>query len=105
MRCPPGLVFDDSYQRCEWPSPGSPLPHHRLGSLRDKKSNDDKNGTKSKIKKLHLMATIKQFTKTATPSTTITTTTTITTSTTATKITTTKTTTVSSTNQTKLVAP
>ena len=100
MRCPPGLVFDDLYQRCEWPSLGSPLPHQRLGSLRDKKSNDGKNGTKSKIKKLHLMATLKQFTKTATPLTISVTTTTTTATTTIIM-----TTTASSTNQTKLAEP
>lgn len=36
MRCPPSLVFDDLYQRCEWPSAGVPSPNHRLGSLRNK---------------------------------------------------------------------
>ncbi|CAF1478555.1 unnamed protein product [Adineta ricciae] len=37
MRCPPGLVFDDSYQRCEWPGANAQNPSHRLGSLRSKK--------------------------------------------------------------------
>jgi hypothetical protein len=51
MRCPPGLVFDDLYQRCEWPGAGSQLPRHRLSSLRNKK--DGK-------KRINFMATIQQ---------------------------------------------
>jgi len=35
MRCPPGLVFDDGYQRCEWPGAGLSNPTHRLGSFRE----------------------------------------------------------------------
>ena len=59
MRCPPGLVFDDLYQRCEWPvmSAQSP-PNHRLSSLRNKK--DEK---KPKI----LMTTIKKQNSTVSP--------------------------------------
>jgi hypothetical protein len=37
MRCPPSLVFDDSYQRCEWPGTGAQTPRHRLSSLRNRK--------------------------------------------------------------------
>ena len=37
MRCPPGLVFDDLYQRCEWPGAGGQSPRHRLSSLRNRK--------------------------------------------------------------------
>lgn len=36
MRCPPGLVFDDLYQRCEWPKNGPQSPMHRLSSLKNK---------------------------------------------------------------------
>ena len=36
MRCPPGLVFDDSYQRCEWPINRIQSPRSRMRSLRDK---------------------------------------------------------------------
>jgi len=57
MRCPPGLVFDDLYQRCEWP--GNGLPNQRLGSLRDKKMEDNKNSTKTKVKRIRLMTTTK----------------------------------------------
>jgi hypothetical protein len=64
MRCPPGLVFDDSYQRCEWP--GGPSPNQRLGSLRDKKFDENKNLTKTKVKKLRLMTSIKQLNTTST---------------------------------------
>jgi len=64
MRCPPGLVFDDSYQRCEWP--GAPLLNQRLGSLRDKKFDEHKNTTKTKVKKLRLMTSIKQLNTTST---------------------------------------
>lgn len=56
MRCPPGLVFDDVYQRCEWPGAGSPNVGHRLGSLRDKKS-EQINQTTVKTGKLK----VKQF--------------------------------------------
>ena len=38
MRCPLGLVFDDLYQRCEWPGVTSQGTKHRLSSLRNKKS-------------------------------------------------------------------
>lgn len=63
MRCPPGLVFDDVYQRCEWPGAGAPIINQRLGSLRDKKS-DDLNRTSLrnanvKVKQLRLMNTLK----------------------------------------------
>ena len=37
MRCPPSLVFDDLYQRCEWPGAGVQTPNYRLGSLRNNK--------------------------------------------------------------------
>ncbi len=50
MRCPPGLIFDDIYQRCEWPGAGSQSPNHRLGSLRNKNSK----------KQLRLTTTVKQ---------------------------------------------
>lgn len=59
MRCPPGLIFDDIYQRCEWPGAGPQPPSQRLGSLRDKKIDDNKNTTKTKVKKLRLMTTMK----------------------------------------------
>lgn len=63
MRCPPGLVFDDVYQRCEWPGAGAPMINQRLGSLRDKKSDDlNKTSLRSanlKIKQLRLMTTLK----------------------------------------------
>jgi len=89
MRCPPGLVFDDIYQRCEWP--GASSLNQRLGSLRDKKHND-RNTTKTKVKKLHLMTTLKQLNGTST--------------TLLSSSSTTATTTVSPTNQTtKLVEP
>jgi len=55
MRCPPGLVFDDSYQRCEWPSAGIQSPNHRLGSLRNKKDQ-----MKTGKKQIRLMTTMKQ---------------------------------------------
>jgi len=91
MRCPPGLVFDDIYQRCEWPGAGSQSLNQRLGSLRDKKHND-RNITKTKVKKLHLMTTLKQLNGTST--------------TLLSSSSTTATTTVSPTNQTtKLVEP
>jgi hypothetical protein len=64
MRCPPGLVFDDSYQRCEWPGAGVQSPSHRLSSLRDKKLNKDK----IKSKNLELMTTKKQQNSTVSPS-------------------------------------
>jgi hypothetical protein len=54
MRCPPGLVFDDLYQRCEWPGAGNQSPSHRLGSLRNK--NDQ---MKTGKKQIRLMTTIK----------------------------------------------
>ena len=58
MRCPPGLIFDDIYQRCEWPGASGPqVAGQRLGRLRDKKSDDNKNSTK--VKKLRLMTTAK----------------------------------------------
>jgi len=56
MRCPPGLVFDDLYQRCEWPGAvGMQASNHRLSSLRNKK--DD---IKNEKKQMRLMTTIKQ---------------------------------------------
>ena len=69
MRCPPGLVFDDLYQRCEWPGAGSQGPTQRVGSLRDNKL-DDNHSSKLKLKKLRLMTTAKSnnATATATPS-------------------------------------
>lgn len=67
MRCPPGLVFDDAYQRCEWPNAGSQMLHQRLGSLRDIKSDDTKNSTKSNLKKLRVTTPIKQSNKTLPP--------------------------------------
>ncbi|CAF4763326.1 unnamed protein product [Rotaria socialis] len=63
MRCPPGLVFDDSYQRCEWPGAGPQMINQRLSSLRDMKSEDNKNGTKTSVKKMRLMTTMKQAPK------------------------------------------
>jgi len=66
MRCPPGLVFDDIYQRCEWPGAGAQPPNQRLGSLRDKKFDENKNSTKTKVKKLRLMTTTKQLNTTLT---------------------------------------
>ncbi len=66
MRCPPGLVFDDPYQRCEWPGAGSQSLNQRLGSLRDKKFEENKNTTKPKVKKLRLMTTMKPFNATST---------------------------------------
>ncbi|CAF1109060.1 unnamed protein product [Adineta ricciae] len=68
MRCPPGLVFDDVYQRCEWPGAGSQSVNQRLGSLRDKKPDDTKSTTKSKVKKLRVMSTTSASTTTATTS-------------------------------------
>jgi hypothetical protein len=65
MRCPPGLVFDDIYQRCEWPGGGAQSPNQRLGSLRDKNFDDNKNSTKPKVKKLRLMTSIKQLNATS----------------------------------------
>lgn len=62
MRCPPGLIFDDTYQRCEWP--GAQL-NQRLGSLRDKKFDDNKNSTKNKVKKLRLMTSVKYLNTTS----------------------------------------
>jgi hypothetical protein len=67
MRCPPGLIFDDIYQRCEWPG-GGPQLNQRLGSLRDKKIEESKNSTKTKVKKLRLMTTMKPINKTSTAS-------------------------------------
>lgn len=63
MRCPPGLVFDDVYQRCEWPGAGAPIVNQRLGSLRDKKA-DGANRTnarmgKLKIKPVRLMSSMR----------------------------------------------
>lgn len=66
MRCPPGLVFDDTYQRCEWP--GALPPTQRLGSLRDKKFDEIKNSTKTKVKKLRLMTSVKNLNTTTTSS-------------------------------------
>jgi hypothetical protein len=61
MRCPPGLIFDDVYQRCEWPGAGSQPLNQRLGSLRDKQHDDNKNTTQTKVKKLRVMTTLKQL--------------------------------------------
>ncbi|CAF1471049.1 unnamed protein product [Adineta steineri] len=55
MRCPPSLVFDDSYQRCEWPGAGVQTPNNRLRSLRNKK---DQNNIKKK--QFNSMTTLKQ---------------------------------------------
>jgi hypothetical protein len=55
MRCPLGLIFDDLYQRCEWPGSDNQSPNHRLSSLRDKK-NEIKKGKKQ----LRLMTTKQQ---------------------------------------------
>jgi len=55
MRCPPGLIFDDTYQRCEWPGGNNQSPGHRLSSLRNKKP-EIKNGKKH----LRLMTTKQQ---------------------------------------------
>jgi hypothetical protein len=72
MRCPPGLVFDDTYQRCEWP--GNPFLNQRLGSLRDRKFDETKNSTKMKVKKLRVMTTIKHSNTTSSPSSSLSTT-------------------------------
>ncbi|CAF0933581.1 unnamed protein product [Didymodactylos carnosus] len=62
MRCPPGLIFDDLYQRCEWPS--SQQQQNVLGSLRDKKDINEKiphvqSVDKLLHSKLHSTSTIK----------------------------------------------
>jgi hypothetical protein len=62
MRCPLGLVFDDLYQRCEWPGVGSQSTKHRLGSLRNKKP-EGKNAKKAMLS----MTTIKTKNSTVTP--------------------------------------
>jgi hypothetical protein len=94
MRCPPGLVFDDVYQRCEWPGAGVQSLNQRLGSLRDKKSDDHKNTTQTKVKKLRIMTTLKHFNTTST-----------TFSSSSSPTTSSPLTTVSSKNQTKLAEP
>jgi hypothetical protein len=74
MRCPPGLIFDDLYQRCEWPGAGAQSPNQRLGRLRDKKSDNNKNSSKTeetKVKQLRLITTIKQLNTTSLSSTTV----------------------------------
>ncbi len=60
MRCPLGLVFDDIYQRCEWPGFGGQSAKHRLSSLRNKKNEK---------KQMRSMTTIKQKISTVTPAT------------------------------------
>jgi hypothetical protein len=45
MRCPPGLIFDDSYQRCEWPGMDTKNPSHRLSSFTDQ----DKYGNSTRL--------------------------------------------------------
>jgi hypothetical protein len=70
MRCPPGLVFDDVYQRCEWPGAGTPSINQRLGSLRDRKF-DEINKTihksgKLKVKQPRLLTSTKQSNSTLT---------------------------------------
>jgi hypothetical protein len=63
MRCPPGLIFDDIYQRCEWPGAGgNHSPKHRLSSLRNKKEQ-----IKVEKKQIRLMTTIKQRNSTVSP--------------------------------------
>ena len=67
MRCPPGLTFDDSYQRCEWPSAMGGGRQHRLGRLRDQtfiqEQMRSRNVTK-KVKQMRLMTTTKRATST-----------------------------------------
>ncbi|CAF4998923.1 unnamed protein product, partial [Rotaria socialis] len=64
MRCPPGLTFDDLYQRCEWPRNGSQPPMHRLGSLKNKPEQINNENIP-----ISLMTTIKQkFSTVSTPS-------------------------------------
>ncbi|CAF3242334.1 unnamed protein product [Rotaria sp. Silwood2] len=64
MRCPPGLVFDDLYQRCEWPGAGGgiQLPNHRLSSLRNKQDQ-----IINEMKQMNFMTTIKQKISTVPP--------------------------------------
>ena len=51
MRCPPGLIFDDLYQRCEWPGAGGiRSSNHHLSSLRNKK--DEKKANKKQMRLL-----------------------------------------------------
>jgi len=59
MRCPPGLVFDDLYQRCEWPAGNNQSPSHRLSSLRNKKA---------KKQTVSMTTTLKQQNSTVSPS-------------------------------------
>jgi hypothetical protein len=61
MRCPLGLIFDDLYQRCEWPGVIIQATKHRLSSLRNKKS-EAKNGKKQ----MPSMTTIKTKSSTVT---------------------------------------
>jgi hypothetical protein len=63
MRCPPSLVFDDLYQRCEWPGNSNQPPNHRLSSLRNKKDQ-----IKNEKNQSSLMTTIKQINSTVSPS-------------------------------------
>ena len=63
MRCPPGLIFDDLYQRCEWPGAGGiRSANHHLSSLRNKK--DEKKANK---KQMRLLTTSKQQNATVAP--------------------------------------
>ena len=56
MRCPPGLVFDDLYQRCEWPGMKNSSPNRRLGNFRKQILNKQISSTtmasSSSVKKL-----------------------------------------------------
>ena len=61
MRCPLGLVFDDLYQRCEWPGLSAQATKHRLSSLRNKKSEG------KTVKKQVSPTTIKPRSSTVTP--------------------------------------
>ena len=61
MRCPPGLVFDDSYQRCEWPGANAQNPSHRLGSLRNKKQQMRKISTMKQQQATFTVSPTKKF--------------------------------------------
>ena len=66
MRCPPGLIFDDLYQRCEWPGAGGiRSTNHHLSSLRNKK--DGKKANKKQMRMLTTNVTSKQRNSTVTP--------------------------------------
>ena len=67
MRCPPGLIFDDPYQRCEWPGAGLQRSSRRLSSLRGQQYEHGRNGSGNdtqKIQPLRLMTTMKRATST-----------------------------------------